>query len=186
MTDSSEVRRSNSSRSDRQRSAGLVEFIASWPSIGPLPVTRNHLFSRLLRKCGKRLEVETGVIFEFPRNIVIGSRTFINRGTIITARAPISIGDDVLIGPYVVINSGNHVIEGMDVPINRQGHTEAPISIAANVWIGAHACVLQGVSIGEGAVIGAGAVVTHDIPDRAIALGVPAKVIRFRGGSREA
>lgn len=102
----------------------------------------------------------------------------INRGAIITARAPVEIGDDALIGPYAIINSGNHVFVDLNTPTNLQGHTESPISIGNNVWLGAHACVLQGVTIGDGSVVGAGAVVTRDIPAHSLAVGVPAKVIR--------
>ena len=169
-----------SSREQRQERAGYFEWVASWPPTRLLSSIRNALYSRALGGCDANLQVEAGVIFEFPKRVFIGSRVFINRGTIITARAPVSIGNDVLIGPYVVINSGNHVTKRIDVPINQQGHIAAPICIGSDVWIGAHVCVLQGVTIGDGAVIGAGAVVTNDIPPFSVAMGVPARIVRTR------
>lgn len=182
MDKTARTTQSTSSRSDRHKYTGLLEFIAACPSIGPVSRFRTAIYGKLLGGCGSDFQTESGVIFEFPERVSVGSRVFINRGTVVTARAPVSIGDDVLIGPYVIINSGNHVFGDVGLPINMQGHDEAPISIGDNVWLGAHVCVLPGVSIGKGCVIGAGAIVVRDVPDYTLAVGVPAKAIRsFRG-----
>ena len=87
----------------------------------------------------------------------------------------ITIGDNVKIGPNVVIrDSDNH-------QIIRDGSVKsAPIHIGSNVWIGLNSVILKGVTIGDGAIIGAGAVVTKDIPPHCLAVGVPAKVIKTK------
>lgn len=92
----------------------------------------------------------------------------------------IVIGNDVIVGPNVVIRARSHVFEATDKPIRTQGHCGARIVIGDDVWMGANVVVLEGVHIGSHAVIAAGAVVTRDIPDFAIAGGVPARLIRDR------
>jgi maltose O-acetyltransferase len=106
----------------------------------------------------------------------IGASTYINYGCSIAATESVRIGKNCSIGTYVIMmDSDFHRLE----PERRnESPPPAPISLADNVWIGARAIVLCGVSIGEGSVIGAGSVVTRDVPARAVAAGVPAKVIR--------
>jgi acetyltransferase-like isoleucine patch superfamily enzyme len=120
------------------------------------------------------LDVSQGAIFEFPERIDLGDRVFVNRGTLITARTDIHIGDDVLIGPYVVINSGDHNYSDLVQPIGSQGHNVGPIIIGNDVWLGAHCVILRDVKVGDGAVVAAGAVVIDDVPPRTLVAGVPA------------
>jgi acetyltransferase-like isoleucine patch superfamily enzyme len=143
-------------RIERKTGHAIQEFLSALPSL-PL-VRRLHAFycRGVLGSCGDNLDISRDVIFEFPKEIALGNRVFINRGTLITARAPIQIGDDVLIGPYVIINSGNHGYKDETKLIRLQDHVTAPISIGNDVWIGAHAVILAGVTIGDGAVIAAG------------------------------
>lgn len=129
---------------------------------------------------GSGFYILPNVTFNYPLNITLGKNVFINRGTYITARAPIAVGDDSLIGPYVVMNSGNHNYDDLSRPIRDQSHNVAPITIANNVWIGAHATILSGVTIGEGAIVGAGAVVTHAVEPFQIVGGVPARPLKGR------
>lgn len=133
-----------------------------------------------LPEWGDRLYILPNVTFNYPLNLSIGENVFINRGVYITARAPISIGDHALIGPYVIMNSGNHNYGDRSVPIRNQAHTIAPIRIGNDVWIGAHATILPGVTIGEGAIVGAGAVVTRSIDPYTIVGGVPARPLKGR------
>jgi acetyltransferase-like isoleucine patch superfamily enzyme len=156
----------------------LLSLLPTWRSVTRL---RAWYCRRKLKDCGDAVDISQGVIFEFPERISLGRRVFINRGTIITARADIVIGDDALIGPYVIINSGDHIYEDPGVPINQQGHKYSPIVIERDVWIGAHAMILSGVRIGQGSVIAAGAVVTSDVPPFVVAAGKPARVIKKRG-----
>lgn len=106
----------------------------------------------------------------------IGESTFINYGCSISASGEVRIGAECNIGTHVMIMDNEfHSIE----PERRNEIPESrPIELADNVWIGGRSIVLGGVSIGYGSVIGAGSVVTKDVPDRSIAVGVPARVIR--------
>jgi len=117
--------------------------------------------------------------------IEVGSSTAFNRGAHINASCGgrIIIGDHCLIGPGVVMRTADHIFLRVDTLIQIQGHDHGDIVIDDDVWIGANAVVLKGVHIGRGAVIGAGAVVTKNIPSLAIAVGIPAKPLRWRGAS---
>jgi len=94
------------------------------------------------------------------------------------------IGSQVQIAPQCTFSPYEHNFDDLDKPIWAQGlRSRGPIVVEDDAWLGVGVRVLEGVTIGKGAVIGAGAVVTHDIPPYAIALGVPAKVVGYRGGS---
>lgn len=94
----------------------------------------------------------------------------------------IQIGEGCLIGPNVAMRTARHRYDNPNLFIRQQGHKVGDISIEDGVWIGANAVILGGVHIGSGAVVGAGAVVTKDVPSMAIVVGVPATVMKFRGG----
>jgi acetyltransferase-like isoleucine patch superfamily enzyme len=111
--------------------------------------------------------------------IYIGANTYINRNTFIDASLSIALGKDCAVGPSCYITDHDHSIES-DLPPLAQPLISKPTSIGDRVWLGANVTVLKGVTIGNDAVIGAGSVVTKDIPEGAIAVGVPAKVIRYR------
>ena len=111
--------------------------------------------------------------------LTLGNRVEVNNYALINAAGDIDIGDDTLIGPGVKIISYRHGIAAGDLIRNQPNETR-PIRIGKGVWIGANAIVLAGVSIGDGAVIGAGSVVTHDVPDNEIWVGVPARRLRER------
>jgi acetyltransferase-like isoleucine patch superfamily enzyme len=110
--------------------------------------------------------------------IHIGARTFVGEGSIMRGQGGIVVGDNVLFGPATRILAVNHVFVDPDVPIMDQGITAQGIRIEDNCWIGAGATVLDGVTIGRGSCVGAGAVVTKTIPPYSLAVGVPARVIR--------
>jgi acetyltransferase-like isoleucine patch superfamily enzyme len=110
--------------------------------------------------------------------IRIGRRTFIGEGSIIRGQGGVTIGDDVLFGPRVMVLAVNHVFRDPERPIIHQGITAEGIRIEENCWIGAGAIVLDGVTIGRGSCIGAGAVVSQSSPPHSLAVGVPARVIR--------
>lgn len=113
-------------------------------------------------------------------NITIGRRVHIGYQCMFTGHAPIDIADDVMIANKVNLVTGGHPVP----PDQRRDHlTGAPITIERNVWIGTAATILQGVTIGAGSVVAAGAVVTHDVPPATLVGGVPASVIRELEGA---
>jgi len=150
------------------------------PSLGLYRKVRLLFYKKSFAKCGENLFLYHDLTVLYPKNIEIGSNTKINRGVFITAPDKIKIGNDVLIGPYTVINSGNHNYSNPDVPIRLQGHIIKPIVIEDDVWIGANSTILAGVTIGKGAVVGAGAVVTKNINPYTVVGGVPATFIKER------
>lgn len=117
--------------------------------------------------------------------ITVGSKTSFNRNVHINASVcgEIKIGDNCLFGPNVVLRTADHRFENADIPIREQGHICKNITIEDDVWIGANVVVVGGVSIGQGAVVGAGAVVTKDISAFAVVGGVPARLIKYRNSS---
>jgi len=155
-------------------------------------------------KCSGRVHIDVGCDFLSPQTmrfadmvnigknsffaaeggaIVVDDNVAFNVNTHINASVggEIRIGKWCLIGPNVLMRTADHRFDDPNTLIRQQGHAALDIHIDDDVWIGANAVILGGVHIGRGAVIGAGAVVTKDVPSLAIAVGVPAKVIKFRG-----
>ena len=118
-------------------------------------------------------------------SIRIGKKVNIGANSFIYGYGDIEIGDYCLFANQVEIISGNHNDDDISRPMRFQGRTASKIIIGEDVWLGTHAVILEGVSIGRGAIIGAGAVVRKDIPEYAIAVGVPARVVRYRGNREE-
>jgi acetyltransferase-like isoleucine patch superfamily enzyme len=133
-------------------------------------------YSEILPNCVLMIRDYRGVTP--PPRIEIGRHVGIGAGVVIFSHVQTRIGDDALIAPGAVITAGGHAYGDPSIPTRLQGVTAGDIDIGPSVWIGAKAVVLPGVRIGRGAVIGAGAVVAHDIPEHALAVGVPARVIR--------
>jgi acetyltransferase-like isoleucine patch superfamily enzyme len=112
---------------------------------------------------------------DYGLNITVGRAVFIGYECAFTGHAPIEIADDVMIAHKVNLITAGHPVE----PDQRRAYiTAEPITIDRNVWIGAAATVLPGVQIGADSVVGAGAVVTHDVPPATLVAGVPATVVR--------
>ena len=138
------------------------------------PVLR-EIMSRLT---GKQID-DTFRLFppfytDFGKNISIGKDVFINSGCHFQDQGGISIGDGTLIGHNVVLATINHDL----IPGNGRKNHYAPIKLGKNVWIGSNATVLPGVTVGDWAVIAAGAVVTKDVPPYTVVGGTPAKFIK--------
>lgn len=112
--------------------------------------------------------------------IEIGDRVFIGAFVMIYGISKCRIGNDVLIGAHTSIVAGNHIFNDPSVPISQQGTDSQGICIEDDVWIGANCVVLDGVTVGRGAVVGAGSVVTKNVPPMAVVCGNPAKVMRTR------
>lgn len=137
---------------------------------------RKAIMRKLFKKVGERVWMEPDFICEFGQNITIGNDVYINFGCTILDCAQVVIGDNTLIGPNVSIYSANHVIDAEERIAG--GLVPKEICVGNRVWIGGGTIILAGVHIGDDTVIGAGSVVTHDIPSGVIAAGVPCRVLR--------
>ena len=132
----------------------------------------------LLDECGKNVNIEKNA--EFSYAVRLGNNSGLGINCRISGK--VIIGDNVMMGPNVCIFTKNHEFSRMDIPMNQQGMSaEHPVVIGDDVWIGANSVILPGVTIESGAIIGAGAIVTKNVPRNAIVGGNPAKVIKFRG-----
>lgn len=131
-------------------------------------------------KVGKRVIFYPGVWINTGRNLIIGDDVDFAKDVLITTEGGVEIGDRTLIGYRTQILSVNHSIPPVGERIPISGDVYKTVHIANDVWIGAGCIILPGVTIGEGAIIAAGSVVTKDIQENTIAAGIPAKVIRVR------
>ncbi len=122
----------------------------------------------------------TSVLSDRGSGISIGENSYIGPNCILGAAGGIKIGRDVTIGAYVDILAENHRFDDNNIAINLQGVTRKGIIIGDDCWIGNKVIIVDGVRIGKGSVIGAGSVVTRDVPENSIAVGNPARVIRER------
>jgi maltose O-acetyltransferase len=143
--------------------AGVPLFLRRW-----ILTTRGHRFAADVR-------IHAGTIVHGSR-LTIGRDTFINRGCVIQADAPVTIGDQVHLGPGVRITTVSHEIG----PSHRRAGERhyKPVTIGAGAWLGAGSQILPGVTVGAGAIVAAGSVVTADVPPDTVVGGVPAKLIR--------
>jgi len=137
---------------------------------------RRRLLEELLAEVGEGVEIRPPLRVDYGTNLRVGPRTFANFGLVALDVAPITIGADVQIGPHVQLLTPTHPLD----PDLRREKWEAaePITIGDNVWLGGGVIVLPGVSIGADTVVGAGSVVTRDLPAGVVAVGNPARVVR--------
>jgi len=131
----------------------------------------------ILERCGKNVNIEKGA--RFSKQTELGDNSGIGINADLDGK--VIIGNDVMMGPNVTILVRNHNFSRTDIPMNQQGMSESrPVTISDDVWIGANVIILPGVKIAKGAIIGAGAVVTKNVPEYAIAAGNPARVVKYR------
>jgi acetyltransferase-like isoleucine patch superfamily enzyme len=134
---------------------------------------RGMMITPFLGSCGKNLRIGRNVTFYNPAGIRIGNNVYIAYGCWFLAGGEINIGNEVLLGPYVVISAGNHTRKNNSY---RFGNVEIlPVSIGDGTWIGSHVTILGGASLGSGCMVGSNAcVVRGNIPDNYFIAGVPA------------
>jgi maltose O-acetyltransferase len=159
---------------------GITSHIRSSDNAGTIGARLNRLLvKRIFRKCGQAVNIRPRVYFGSGRKVSIGNHSMMGQDSIIGSTAEVEIGNDVMMGPEVIIYTSNHGMEA-GTPMRLQPLRCAPVRIGDDVWIGARCIILPGVTIGDGAVLAAGAVVTSDIPANGIVGGVPAKVLKYR------
>ncbi len=134
------------------------------------------LFREIVGRVGEGVDFRPPFVVEYGEHVSIGRGTFINTDFLILGGGQVTIGEDVLIGPSVRFYTPNHPVDPDD---RRAGYERvAPIVVEDNVWFGGSVVVLPGVTIGENSVVGAGSVVTRDVPAGVVVAGNPARVIR--------
>lgn len=152
-----------------------------------LPQSRHLNFAKLIRvffgkiimeSVGEGVNIEKGA--HFNSNVKIGNYSGI--GVNCELNGPVILGDYISMGPEVVIYTRNHAFNNKEILIQEQGYEKyKQVIINDDVWIGRRVIILPGVEIGKGAIIGAGSVVTKDVPPYAIFVGNPGKIVKYRG-----
>lgn len=139
---------------------------------------RRMFYKFYMKSIGKDVIINVFTHFEVPQKISIGNNCSFNRGCWISGGGGLQILDDVIMGPNVIIHTANHNYSNPNLPFRLQGHSFKSVLIKQNVWIGANAIILPGVTINENCIIGAGSVVTKEMPANSLIGGTPAKVIK--------
>ena len=151
----------------------LFEFNSIKPS---LRVERETIINKLFGKVGKNCWIESPFNCDYGYNITVGDNFYTNTNCCILDCAKITIGNNVWIGPNVGIYTPNHAFDSKERADGYERYL--PIEIGDNVWIGGGVTIIGGVKIGKNSIIGAGSVVTKDIPAGVLVAGNPAKIIR--------
>ncbi len=140
------------------------------------PEHHTEAFGSMLHACGPGLDIRPPISIEYAERVSIGANVFINADFQAIGSGRITIGNNVLIGPGARFYTPNH---SLDVDLRREGwEIGLPITVEDDVWFGGSVVVCPGVTIGRGAVVGAGSVVTKDVPPRVVVAGNPARVVR--------
>jgi acetyltransferase-like isoleucine patch superfamily enzyme len=157
------------------------EVVASLPDVG-IGSWARYLFYKWFLKSSGYFHSMSGLKIPFPEAVSIGDDVGINLGVVINAcdGGSIDIGNHVMIGPYCVFRSADHVFTDTSRPMKAQGHEGGKIVVEDDCWLGSHVVVTKNVTIGKGSIIGAHSVVTRDIPQYSIAMGTPAVVKKSR------
>jgi maltose O-acetyltransferase len=158
--------------SDRRRAKDLIRLLNACES----PAERQDILRRLLGGVGEGSIVEPPFHCTYGRNTYLGDGVYLNFSCIIIDNAEVHIGDHAMIGPAVQIYTAAHPLQAE--PRLEGWEVAKPISLDEDVWIGGGAILLPGVRVGRNAVVGAGAVVTRDVPPDTVVAGNPARVIR--------
>lgn len=153
------------------------EMCFKYNNISPLNIEeRNQVIKKLFAKTGERVIVESNFYCDYGYNIYVGENFYMNHNGVILDGAKVEFGDNVFIGPNCGFYTAGHPVE---IELRNAGLEYAkPIKVGDNVWFGGNVVVLPGVTIGDNVTIGAGSIVTKDIPSNCVAHGNPARVIR--------
>src|SRR5581483_157535 len=159
---------------DRRRAMALTEAFNR--SSASEPDEQRQLLIELLDAFGEGSEIRPPLYCDYGYQTRIGKRCFANFGLVILDVARVTIGDDVQIGPYVQLLTATHPVEAR--ARREKWESAAPVMVMDNVWLAAAVIVCPGVTIGANTVVGAGSVVTRDLPANVVAMGSPARVVR--------
>ncbi len=160
-------------KKDRRRAKNLLHRL----NITEFRVTKNarDIIKELIPNAGQNLYIEPPFYCDYGYNIHCGDNVFFNVNCVVLDEVKVTIGANVLFGPGVQLYTASHPIEAT---LRKTHKISKPITIGNDCWIGGNAIILPGITIGNGCVVGAGAVVTKDVPDNAMVVGNPAKIIK--------
>lgn len=157
---------------DGRRAADLTARFNAEPD----PEARQALLAELLGSVGEGTTVRPSLRCDYGYNVHVGAHTFVNWGVVLLDVGRITLGDHVQVGPNVQLLTATHPLEAGRRRDGWEG--SAPIVVGDNAWLGGGATVLPGVRIGADAVVGAGSVVTRDVPAGVLVVGTPARAVR--------
>ena len=154
----------------------FIGLATNWlPDLRPALRLRGWLMRPAFKTCGPNFQIARNVTINFSSRLEIGADVYFAEGCWIHAWGGIVIEDEVQLGPYVTLVSGDHTCKNGSY---RFGANQlGAIRLCRGCWLGAHATVTKNVTVGDGALLAANSVATHDIPSMAIAGGVPARII---------
>lgn len=157
-----------------------------WKKFVLIPV-----YKGMMKECGRNVRLGDNVEITW-NNCIIGNDVYVGKGSLfMCANAPLTIGDHVMFGPNVTIVTGDHRTDIIgkymsEVTVkDKLSENDLPVHLVGDNWIGTNSTILKGVTIGRGAIIAAGALVTKDVPPYSIVGGVPAKLIGMRFNEEE-
>ncbi len=153
------------------------ELVDKFNATGPRDVQeKNRIQKELFGSLGESVHIEKPIRIDYGFNTVMGNNVFINYNFTLLDCAKVTIGNNVFIAPNVSVYTAKHPIDIAE----RAAHigSAEPINIGSDVWIGGNCIILPGVTIGDGCTIGAGSIVSKDIPPHTIAVGSPCKVVK--------
>ncbi|MDT0593669.1 acyltransferase [Glaciecola petra] len=158
----------------------VMSIVFSLPRYRTFGLLKISLLSIMGAKFGRGVVIYPGVWITPGRNLVVNDKVDLAKDVLITTSGGVEIGERALIGYRTQIISANHSIPKKGEPFPISGDQYAKVTIGSDTWIGANCVITPGVTIGKGAVIAAGSVVTKDVPENSIFGGVPAKLIKYR------
>lgn len=186
---------------------GIIKELLNWVEdiLSHLPGEvgvrlRGFYWRRRIKQCGREIRIGQRVTIRHPGNMVLGDNIIIAEGCCISSKdggglevgnnftlgrysqlgGEIKIGNDCLLASHITLMAGNHNYRNLAINIRDQGNIGRQIQIGNDVWIGTRAVILCGVCIGDKVVVGAGAVVTHNVKEATVVGGVPAREIKQR------
>lgn len=154
----------------------MVGVLTDWMPDNRITIRlRGHLARPFIKDCGKNFQMGSHVTLLNPHQLSIGDHVYIARGSWLNSMGGLTLEDEVVLGPYVVISTLQHVFKNGSVRFG--GSTAAPVTIGRGSWLAAHVSVTCGTRVGQGNLVAANACVTKDTPDHVVIGGVPARVI---------
>ena len=157
-----------------EQSERAIAILADLNTSKTIVEIRQHLGKLIQNEVDSSTTIYTPFSINYGKNLKLGKNIFINQNCQILDLGGVTIDDDVMVGPRVNLLSETHPIESE----SRKALIGKPIHIKIGAWIGAGSTILPGVTVGEHAIVAAGAVVSKDVPDRTVVVGVPAKIIK--------